>query len=165
MPTKHTDAAPPAAPGSAVRLRPLVAGDLAAIVAIDKEVSGRSRRDFFVKRLEHLAREPAAFVALAAERGGKLVGFVLARLYEGEFGGVAPEAALDAIGVAGEARMRGVGRCLIDGMAAAMRIHGIKEIGTQADWADTELSGFFARMGFVPAPRLVLERAVSGLVR
>lgn len=154
-----------AAPQGAVRVRPLVAGDLAAIVAIDKAVSGRSRRGFYEKRLAHLARDPAAFVALGAERDGRLAGFVIARLYEGEFGGEAPEAALDAIGVAAEARGAGVGRSLIDAMAAAMRIHGIKEIATQADWTDTDLCGFFARMGFVPAPRLVLERAVGAPVR
>ncbi len=153
------------AKSSALRIRPLAAGDLDAIVAIDKAVSGRSRRGFFEKRLAHLAREPGAFVALAAEREGKLAGFVFARLYEGEFGGQRPEAALDAIGVAAEARQSGVGRALIDGMAAAMRVHGIKEIATQADWTDTELSGFFARTGFVPAPRLVLERPVSAARR
>lgn len=161
MPKTPVDATTQAALRGALRLRPLAGHDLDAVSAIDKAVSGRSRRDFFAKRLAHLAREPAAFVALAAERDGRLAGFVIARLYEGEFGGEAPEAALDAIGVAAAARRTGVGRALIDGMAAAMRIHGIKEIGTQLDWADTELAGFFARMGFAPAPRLVLERPVS----
>jgi GNAT superfamily N-acetyltransferase len=160
MTTRPADQTAPALEG-ALRMRPLAGEDLAAVTAIDKAVSGRSRRGFFEKRLKHIAREPAAFVALAADRDGKLVGFVIARLYEGEFGGEAPEAALDAIGVAAEARRTGVGRALIGGMAAAMRIHGIKEIGTQVDWADTELAGFFARMGFAPAPRLVLERPVS----
>jgi len=159
MPPTTAKAAPP--PG-ALRLRPLAAGDLDAIAAIDKAVSGRSRRGFFEKRLAHIAREPAAFVALAAERDGQLAGFVIARLYEGEFGGEAPEAALDAIGVAAEARRTGVGRALIDGMAAAMRIHGITEIATEIDWFDTDLTGFFAESGFSLAPRIVLERAVGG---
>ncbi len=145
-----------------ISIRPLAAADLDAVVAIDKAVSGRSRRGFYEKRLAHLAREPAAFVALGAERDGRLVGFVLARLYEGEFGGKVPEAALDAIGVAADARLRGVGSRLLDGMAAAMRIHGITEIATQTDWSDTDLTGFFAETGFSLAPRLVLERAVGG---
>lgn len=145
-----------------VRIRPLLAADLDPVVAIDKAVSGRSRRGFYEKRLAHLSRDPAAFVALAAERDGRLVGFVFARLYEGEFGGKVPEAALDAIGVAAEARHQGVGKHLLDGMVAAMRIHGITEIATQTDWSDTGLIGFFAETGFSLAPRLVLERAVGG---
>jgi len=159
MPTKQRDSANPSRKES-VKIRPLVAGDLDAVVAIDKAVSGRPRRGFFAKRLAHLAREPSAFVALAAERGSRLVGFVFARIYEGEFGGNLPEAAFDAIGVTTEARRLGVGRQLIDGMAAAMRIHGIKEIATQADWTDTDLTAFFAAMKFSLAPRIVLERSV-----
>lgn len=146
----------------AAKIRPLVAGDLAAIVAIDKAVSGRTRLGFYEKRLAHLAREPSAFVALGAECDGRLAGFVFARLYEGEFGGKVPEAALDAIGVAADARHQGLGSRLLEGMAAAMRIHGITEIATQTDWSDTGLTGFFAETGFSLAPRLVLERAVGG---
>lgn len=155
QPSETRAAAPP------TRIRPLVAGDLGAVVEIDKAVSGRSRRGFYEKRLAHLAREPSAFVALGAERDGRLVGFVFARLYEGEFGGKVPEAALDAIGVAAEARHQKVGAKLIEGMVAAMRIHGVTEIATQTDWSDTDLTGFFAETGFSLAPRIVLERAVG----
>ena len=149
------------AKGGGLKVRPLAPGDLEAIVAIDRAVAGRSRRAFYERRLAHLAREPGAFVALGAELDGRLAGFAFARLYEGEFGGVAPEASLDAIGVDAKAGHRGVGRELVEGMAAAMRIHGIKEIWTQADWTATDLTGFFAHMGFAMAPRLVLERAVA----
>jgi ribosomal protein S18 acetylase RimI-like enzyme len=161
MPRKPPDDAKPPLPSDGLRIRPLAPDDLAAIVAIDKAVAGRSRRGFYEKRLAHLVREPSAFVALAAERDSRLVGFVFARVYEGEFGGAVPEAALDAIGVAADARRSRVGRRLIDAMAAAMRIHGITEISTQADWTDTALTGFFARMNFALAPRIVLERSVA----
>lgn len=160
MSTEQKKAAPGTVPAE-TRIRPLGAGDLDAIVAIDRAVGGRSRRGFYEKRLAHLARDPAGFVALAAERDGHVVGFAFARLYEGEFGGKAPEAALDAIGVAPDARHSGTGRQLIDSMAAAMRVHGIKEISTQVDWDDPTLSGFFARMKFALAPRIVLERPVA----
>jgi len=143
------------------RIRPLVAADCDAVVAIDKIVSGRARRGFYEKRLAHLAGEPSAFVALGAERDGRLVGFVFARRYEGEFGGKVPQAALDAIGVAPEARHQRIGARLLDGMLAAMRSHGITEIATQTDWFDTDLTGFFAKAGFSLAPRLVLERVVG----
>jgi ribosomal protein S18 acetylase RimI-like enzyme len=162
MPVQQTDAAKPSQQ-EAVRIRPLAADDLDAVVAIDKAVSGRPRRGFFEKRLAHLAREPSAFVALAAEREGRLVGFVFARLYEGEFGGNVAEATVDAIGVAAEAQRQGVGRRLMDAMATAMQSHGITEIVTQADWTDTNLTAFFAAMKFSLAPRIVLERSVVAI--
>jgi ribosomal protein S18 acetylase RimI-like enzyme len=159
MPVQQTDAATPSRQET-VSIRPLAAADLDAVVAIDKAVSGRPRRGFFEKRLAHLVREPAAFVALAAEREGRLVGFVFARLYRGEFGGDVAEATVDAIGVATEAQRQGVGRRLMDAMAATMRSHGIKEIVTQADWTETNLTAFFGAMKFSLAPRIVLERPV-----
>jgi GNAT superfamily N-acetyltransferase len=144
-----------------VKIRPLGAGDLEAIVAIDRVAAGRSRRGFYERRLAHLAREPAAFVALGAELGSRLVGFAFARLYEGEFGGAAPVASIDAIGVDAGASRRGVGRELVEGMAAVMRIHGIKDLSTQVDWTATGLMSFFAHTGFTLAPHLVLGRSVA----
>lgn len=161
MPSKGRKAATPRSGAGGLEIRPLGAGDLDAIIAIDRAVSGRSRRGFYERRLVQLGREPGAFVALGAESNGRLVGFAFARLYEGEFGGVAPEASLDAVGVEGAASHRGVGRELIQGMAAAMRIHGIKELSTEAEWTATDLMGFFAHTGFTLAPRLVLERSVA----
>jgi ribosomal protein S18 acetylase RimI-like enzyme len=143
-------------------IRPLRGADLDAVAAIDRSVVGRDRTPFYERRLAHLDREPDAFVALAAERAGGLVGFVLARLYEGEFGGDAPEAALDAIGVSADGRGQGVARRLVAAMDAAMRARGVRAIATEADWSDTNMIGFFARMGFCLSPHLVLERRVAG---
>lgn len=148
-------------PPQPLTIRPLSSGDLAALVDIDKAVTGRSRRGFYEKRLAHVSRDPSAFIAVAAERRGRVVGFAIARLYEGEFGATAAEAALDAIGVAAGARLTGVGHGLVDAMTAAMRVQGIKELSTEVDWAESALAAFFARRGFYPAPRLVLERAVA----
>ncbi len=151
----------PAIRGGGLKIRPLGARDLEVIVAIDRAVMGRSRRGFYERRLAHLERDPGAFVALGAELDGRLVGFAFARLYEGDFGGVAPAASLDAIGIDAKMSRHGVGRELVGGMAAAMRIHGVKELSTQSEWTQTNLLGFFAHTKFTLAPRIVLERSVA----
>jgi GNAT superfamily N-acetyltransferase len=161
MPSKRLKAGTPRTGTGELKVRPLGAGDLDAIVAIDRAATGRSRRGFYERRIVQLGRDPGAFVALGAESDGRLVGFAFARLYEGEFGGVAPEASLDAIGVDAAASRRGVGRELVQGMATSMRIHGIRELSTQSDWTATDLMGFFAHTDFTLAPRLVLERPVA----
>jgi len=154
-----------APPTDGLRVRPLDRGDLDAVVAIDRALSGRSRHGFFARRLDHLARDPAAFAALAADCDGRLAGFIFARIYEGEFGATSREAALDAIGVdRAPGRRRGVGRALIDHLAANLRAHGIGELATQVEWTDHGLLGFFARTGFTLAPRIVLERATCNPV-
>jgi len=149
--------------GGRLKVRPLKLGDLDAVVAIDRAVSGRLRRAFYEKRFQQYARDPNVFITLAAEYDGRFVGFALVRLYEGEFGTATREASLDAIGVNAEMRHRGVGRGLIDGLVATLRIQGIRELATQVEWTETELLGFFARTKFTLAPRVVLERPISGL--
>jgi ribosomal protein S18 acetylase RimI-like enzyme len=147
---------------SGLTIRKLRGDDLEAVVAIDRSVVGRPRGPFYQRRFDHLEREPDAFVALAAERDGVLAGFVLARLYEGEFGGDAPEAALDAIGVAFAWRGQGVAGALLAQLVDAMRAQGVRAIATEAEWSDTGLTGFFARAGFCLSPHIVLERRVDG---
>nr|WP_294519586.1 GNAT family N-acetyltransferase [uncultured Rhodopila sp.] len=147
-----------------LRIRQLGRNDLEAVVAIDQALSGRSRRGFLTRRLDHAAREPSAFVALAAEHDGRFAGFVVARIEEGEFGATAPQASLDAIGVdLALAGRLGVGRELLDHLAADLRARGIGELATQVDWTDNRLIGFFSSTGFVLAPRIVLERGTDEL--
>jgi ribosomal protein S18 acetylase RimI-like enzyme len=143
--------------------RPLHAADLDAVVAIDRERSGRARNEFYARRLKGLAEEPEAGVAVAAERGGKLTGFALARILDGEFGGQAPVGVLDAIAVDVQARGAGVATATLGAVEQALLARGVREVRTQVDWTEQGLTGFFARAGFRLAPRLVLERTLERL--
>ncbi len=145
-----------------IGLRALRASDADAVAAIDRVLSGRPRGAFFTRRLAQLAREPASFAAFAAERDGGMAGFVLARLYEGEFGADRRQAALDAIGVA--ASGSGVGRTLLSHLVEHLRAQGVAALTTEVDWREHALLGFFARNGFELAPRLVLARPILGAV-
>jgi predicted N-acetyltransferase YhbS len=143
--------------------RPLVAADLEAVVAIDRERSGRARTEFYARRLRALAEEPESGVAVVAERGGRVAGFALARILDGEFGGQAPVGVLDAIAVSTQALHQGVATDLLQAMDRALLARGARELRTQVDWTDHGLAAFFARAGFRLAPRLVLERGLERL--
>ncbi len=150
----------PAAPTPMVR--PLAAADLEAVVDLDRRTVGRSRRGFYEKRLAGLAREPAAFIALALDHAeGGLAGFVFARLLHGEFGGTEPVAVLDALGVDPDQRHQGTGRRLMAGLEAEMRRRDVREMSTEALWTEPDLLRFFAAAGFHLAPRLVVERTTE----
>lgn len=142
-------------------LRPLQAEDLPAVVALDRQASGRSRRGFYEKRLQTALRHPESLVTRGAFTGSKLVGFAFARLLDGEFGAEQATAALDAIGVDPAHRGKGVGRTLIAGLDAALKKRGVVEMQTQDVWTNTDLLGFFAAAGFRLAPRYVLERPTA----
>jgi ribosomal protein S18 acetylase RimI-like enzyme len=148
-----------AAQADFVRIRPLVRDDLDAVVAVDQNVSGRGRRGFFTRRLDHAKRDPTAFVGLAAEHDRRFAGFAFARIQEGEFGATGLEASLDAIAIAPAfAGRHGLGRALLHRLTTELQARGIAELATQVDWTDHRLIGFFSRTGFVLAPRIVLER-------
>ena len=143
--------------------RPLVAADLDAVVAIDRERGGRTRSEYYARRLRGLAEEPEGGVAVVAERGGRLAGFAFARVLDGEFGGEAPVGLLDAIGVDTQALHQGVATGLLDALERQLAARRARELRTQVEWTDHGLAGFFARAGFRLAPRLVLERTLDRL--
>lgn len=143
------------------KVRSLTAGDLDAIVALDQKITGHSRRGFYEKRMKAMASDAASFIALAAESGGQVKGFLMAYILDGEFGGSAPVAVMDALGVDSRSRGAGLAKALMSGLDAALKAKGVKELQTQAAIAEHELMGFFIASGFQLAPRLALERSVG----
>jgi ribosomal protein S18 acetylase RimI-like enzyme len=143
------------------KVRALRPDDLDAVVTLDAANVGRARRGFFVTRLEAVKRDPKVFLAVAIEDGGELAGFVIARIFRGEFGTAEPVASIDAVGVDAAKQGRGLGRSLMDGLEAAMRERGIAEVMSQDLWSGAPLMRFFAACGFELAPRWVLERPLD----
>jgi ribosomal protein S18 acetylase RimI-like enzyme len=142
-------------------IRALRPDDAEAVARIDRERGGRSRTEFYAKRFQTLAADPRAFVAVAAEQAGLVVGFAFARVLDGEFGGVAPAGALDAIGVTAEQEREGVATSLLSGLEAALAARGVRELRTQVEWTEHGTAAFFAASGFRLAPRVVLERSLE----
>ena len=143
-------------------LRRLVRTDLGAVTAIDAASVGRSRRDYMERRLEAALREPSLHLQFAAERAGSLVGYLLARKLEGEFGRVEPALRLEIIGVSAEQQGRGVGRRLLGELEGWALKHGIREIRTNADWRNHRMLHFFDRTGFELGRNHVIDCAVHG---
>ena len=143
--------------------RALVGADLEAVVAIDRKRSGRTRTEFYARRVRSLADEPESGVGVVAERAGRVAAFAFARVLDGEFGGEAPVGVLDAIGVDSRASGRGLASAVLGGLDGALLSKRASELRTQVEWADHGLAAFFARAGFRLAPRLVLERAIERL--
>lgn len=144
------------------RVRPLVAEDLDAVVALDARISGRSRLGYFERRLAAALRHPERHIQVAISEDGDLLGFVLARVVGGEFGEDRSAAMLEAIGVVPERRRQGIGAMLCAGLEAVMRRKGIAELRTQAEWTNHDLLRFLDASGFHLAPRQVVARPVAG---
>ena len=137
---------------------PLVAGDLEDVIALDRQLSGSSRRDFFERRLTAALAEPGGFVYVAARRDGSLAGFALVRLVGEEFGREGKRATLDSFGVDPGHQHHGLAHRLLDEIDAILEHKGVVEMTSQVQWSDHGLLEFLARSGFRMAPRIVLSR-------
>ncbi|PCJ43292.1 MAG: hypothetical protein COA81_04430 [Alphaproteobacteria bacterium] len=147
------------------QMRPLVADDLPRVIEIDENNTGRSRKDFFEKRVSAALKKPKQFVYIAYEHNGNMQGYLLARLQQGAFGGEETVAVVDDIGVSSEMQGRGIGRHLMNELTAIIQKKDIHEIRSQADWSDQNILHFFAAAGFQLAPRFIYERKADYMDR
>jgi ribosomal protein S18 acetylase RimI-like enzyme len=144
----------------AAKTRPLARADLDAVVAIDATLTGRTRRAYFERRLAAALRQPKLHLQFAAESGGALAGYALARVLEGEFGRTQPGLRLEVIGVARGAQGRGIGWAMHAALEEAARKRGLAELRTSAPWRDSAMLRFLAATGYALSGALVLDSAL-----
>jgi ribosomal protein S18 acetylase RimI-like enzyme len=144
-----------------VAVRTLRESDLAMIVRIDAEASGRKRPRYFELMLQRSVRMAGLQVSLVAELEDRAVGFLIASLHYGEFGVTEPTAAIEAINVARDARNQGVGKALMRQLRLNLAALGVTSIRTVVEWNDFELLAFFQSEGFALGRRLCLERPLD----
>jgi ribosomal protein S18 acetylase RimI-like enzyme len=140
-----------------VVVRTLQPSDLEAIVVIDAASVGRRRDRFLAQKVTAALSDTGIAVSLAAVVDDHVVGFVLARLYYGEFGVLEPAAVLDVLGVHPGYRGRHVAAALIDQLRTNLLGVGIKTLQTEVQWENPDLVTFFQHEGFMIAPRICLD--------
>ena len=144
----HTDA---------VVVRHLRPNDLAAVIALDAKNVGRRRDEFFKLKLKQALSDTGITVSLAAELDGAFVGFLLARVFYGEFGVMERVAVLDVIDVHPDFRGHHVATALVNQLRTNLSALGIRTLQTEVSWGNHDLLAFFRHEGFVLAQRLCLD--------
>lgn len=87
-------------------VRSLQPQDLEVVIALDASMLGRRRDEFFKLKLRRAFADTGVAVSLAAELDGVVAGFLLARVYYGEFGLTERTAVMNVIGVRPDFRGR-----------------------------------------------------------
>jgi predicted N-acetyltransferase YhbS len=140
-----------------LKLRRLAPGDLDAVVALDAQLAGRTRRAYFERRLAAALRQPELHLQFAAESGDAFLGHALGRVLEGEFGRTQPGLRLEVISVAPGSQSRGIGAALHRALEDAAKKRGIADIRTGAGWRDHVMLRFLDGVGYALAPNRVIE--------
>ena len=146
-----------------LQIRPLHRDDLDSVSGIESGITGHSRKGFLEKRFAAAVESPAGFVSCAAVRDGKVAGYAIARIQEGEFGAPDAVAVLDVVGVDPDVQRTGVGKAVLSELERRMKERGIGTLRTQVDWGTPAMIRFFSSVGFLLAPAQVLERDTSPL--
>jgi predicted N-acetyltransferase YhbS len=141
-----------------IPVRSMAEGDLRALVAIDRRVTGRDRAAYFQRKLADALTESDVRVSLVAELDGAPVGFIMARVDLGEFGRVETTAVVDTIGVDPDYQKKGVGRALVSQLLANLGTLRVETVRTEVDWRDHDLLGYLDRSGFLPSQQLCFDQ-------
>ena len=144
-----------------IHIRSLEKGDLAAIVNMEERQTGVARPDYWEKRLEISEAIRPHWASLVAEYDNRVVGFILGRAGEHEFGLPGTVAWVEMIGVDPAYRRRGIADELIERFTASAEDHGIKTIFTLIDPNQAELQHFFSRLGFVHGKLVHYQKELS----
>lgn len=144
-----------------IPIRSMTREDLAAILRIDKHITGRDRRAYFTRKLAEALEESGVRVSLVAELDGQVCGFLMARVEFGAFGSLEPEAVIDTIGVDARSGHKGVASALMSQLMTNLAGLRVDRVRTEVDWNHFGLLSFLDRMGFRPQRRLALRRAVQ----
>ncbi|HEY3276724.1 MAG TPA: GNAT family N-acetyltransferase [Syntrophorhabdaceae bacterium] len=138
-----------------VKLRTLNLKDLEALSEIDYDLLGKKRREYWESRLEHSA--VSGVPSLAAEKDGRVIGFIMGTASGWEYGIPENVACIDTIGVVKDYQNQGVARLLFHEMTSMFKKTGIETVYVFVNWKDWGLLQFFDKMGFRRGDMINLE--------
>lgn len=149
-------AAPDASPVT-VQVRPVQFADLGQIIAIDAEVTGLEKTDYWYEVYRRYgASRTRQRQFLVAESEGAVQGFVIGEVRDWEFGSP-PCGWVFGISVRPGARLAGIGTRLLSAVCDSFRYAGVNRVRTLVARDNTLVLSFFRSQGMTAAPAIILE--------
>ena len=146
-----------------LRIRRLSKSDVAAVTRIDAHHTGRRKPGYWRRTLAEFLgrrRDGRARVGLAAQRGRRVVGYLLGEVRAFEFGSE-PCGWIFAVGVDPSGLRAGVGAALLDESCRAFRRAGVARVRTMVRRSDVPVLAFFRSSGFAGGSYVQLELDVT----
>jgi ribosomal protein S18 acetylase RimI-like enzyme len=141
----------------AVSIRRLRPADLETVIALDARNTGTRREEYFKLKLDQAVSEVGMEISLVGEWEGCFAGFLIARIYTGEFGSMERVAMLDSIGVHPDFRGHGIGHAMVRQLRTNLLGLGVPKLSAEVAWSDMHMLAFFQREKFLPAARFCLD--------
>jgi ribosomal protein S18 acetylase RimI-like enzyme len=146
-------------PPDTFRIRPVDRTDLGEVIDIDAEVTGLRKVDYWYELFARYGgprgRQQRFF--LVAERGERIVGFIIGEVRDWEFGSP-PCGWVFGISVRRDNRQSGVASRMLDAICDEFRRAGVDKVRTLLARDDHLVMSFFRSQRMMAAPFIALER-------
>ncbi len=140
-----------------VRIRPATAADLPGVIALDEEVTGLRKPDYWHDMFARYgARAGEARFFLVAAAAGRIDGFIVGEVRAWEFGSP-PCGWIFAVQVRAPRRVRGLGSRLFAAVCDGFRAAGVDRVRTMLARDNTVIHSFFRSQGMIAGPFIQLE--------
>ena len=150
--SKAADAASPE-----LRVRAVEAVDLAQVIAIDAEITGLEKTDYWYELFHRYGGgRTRQRLFLVAELQGKLEGFIIGEVRDWEFGS-APCGWVFGLSVRPSARLGGIGARMLQAICDGFRRAGVSKVRTLLARDNSLILSFFRSQGMMAAPFIPLE--------
>jgi len=146
-----------------IKIRLMEYEDLKDVVGIDEKTLKVSRLEYYEQKFELFFKSgeylPTSFVA--QDENETIVGFIMGKLYIGEYGISGEGAAVDAVGVDPDYQRQGIGKKLMNEFVCHLKQLGVEKINTLVDKNDTRMTLYFEANQFSPSKAIInLERSI-----
>jgi ribosomal protein S18 acetylase RimI-like enzyme len=139
------------------RVRPVEAPDLDQVIAIDADITGKKKPDYWYELFHRYgAGRTRQRLFLVAEAGGEIQGFIIGEVRDWEFGSP-PCGWVFGISVRPGARLAGIGTRLLEAICAGFRRAGVDKVRTLIARDNRLVLSFFRSQAMMAAPVIPLE--------
>lgn len=144
--------------GADLQIRPAEAADLDQVIAIDAEVTGKKKTDYWYELFHRYgAGRSRQRLFLIAEAGGEIQGFIIGEVRDWEFGSP-PCGWVFGISVRPDARLAGIATRLLEAICAGFRHAGVDKVRTLIARDNGLVLSFFRSQAMMAAPFIPLEK-------
>jgi GNAT superfamily N-acetyltransferase len=141
-----------------LRVRPVDAADLGQVIAIDAEVTGLEKTDYWYELFHRYGGgRTRQRLFLVAESGDVVQGFIIGEIRDWEFGS-APCGWVFGLSVRASARLAGVGARMLEAICDGFRHAGVNKVRTMLARDNGLVLSFFRSQGMMAAPFIPLEK-------
>jgi ribosomal protein S18 acetylase RimI-like enzyme len=141
-----------------LRVRPAEIADLDQVIAIDAEITGKEKTDYWYELFyRYGAGRSRQRLFLVAESGGEIHGFIIGEVRDWEFGS-RPCGWVFGINVRPGSRLGGIATRLLEAICDGFRRAGVDKVRTLVARDNSLVLSFFRSQAMMAAPFIPLEK-------